>query len=115
MTLEHIFAKSLKCLVIFMLQKSAPCIVHNEKDSALYLSLVNMWKWWHKGTAQNVKLPANEKHHYYSRSVGMQLTSATIQPSRRCSHRQGCFPLFLCHGSGRVSERTHTNNSCDLH
>lgn len=54
----------------------------------------------------NVKLPANEKHHYYSRSVGMQLTSATIQPSCRCSHRQGCFPLFLCHGSRRVSECT---------
>lgn len=27
---------------------------------------------------------------------------------------QGYFPLFLCHGDGRASER-NTNNSCDLH
>lgn len=37
----------------------------------------------------------------------MQLTSTPIHPSCRCNNQQGYFryfPLFLCHGHGRVSE-----------
>lgn len=34
----------------------------------------------------------------------MQLTSTSIHPSCRCNNQQGYFPLFLCHGHGKVSE-----------
>lgn len=37
-------------------------------------------------------------------TIWRQLTSTTIHPSCRCNNQQGYFPLFLCHGHGRISE-----------
>lgn len=36
--------------------------------------------------------------------IWTELTSTSIHPICRCNNQQGYFPLFLCHGHGRVSE-----------
>lgn len=37
-------------------------------------------------------------------TIWTQLTSTTIHPSCRCNNQRVYFPLFLCHGHGRISE-----------
>lgn len=88
--LQRVIFQKKYLFVLFSIRES-PCLI-------LWMHEMHMKTSW------TVKLSANERHYYYSRYNMNAADINPILPSCRCNDQHGYFPLFLCHGHGRMSE-----------